>query len=279
MKNTFSFLLSVLFFMAALAPISSQINPDVINPNLPDVFAPPPANGPNLVISKLSITALSANFIKFSFDITNVGNQAANVDKVAAHASAKSIEKGIVDIGSTFLTGISSLAAGSTHRQSFSATLHTAGFYSLCLSIDYKNAVQETQEGDNDLCVACKNGASVTNTDLRAVPKFLNGNGLGVFRKATTPSLVYFQIRNNGPMPAPPTKTKVAYGKNGPENTWKAIVLSTPAIPAYGTVTLSFPFEKFHCHTHTIKIGIDNENVIKETNESNNIVYSQYCED
>lgn len=269
MKNSIaSILLSSLFFLAALAPLSSQVNP-----NLPDVFAPPPANGPNLVITRMAIKDLTATSLTVSFEIKNAGNQAAGLNGVSVQAYAHGKAK--INLGNTSLAGISSLAPGQTHIQSMKAGFSQGNYKSLCLTIDPANALRETQEGDNSLCVSWQRGAFEVNTDLRAAPSYAGGNDLGIFRRSQSPGLVFFQIRNDGPVEAEASTTLIEYGD---ANNIRSLTLNTPAIPSYGLTTLSFSFPEYVCNEdYFIRIDIDYQFVVPETNEDNNIVRTQRC--
>ena len=248
-------------------------------PDQPTQTAPPPANGPNLIVSKLTLNLVETNKIKYTFDITNTGNQSASMSNIAVQAYLYKLLDGQgskIPAGGFFLTGVSTLAPGQTIQRSFQATFSstTAAYSSLCVAIDFNQVLAETQEGDNDLCVRLQAGTTVLNIDLHPVIDF-SGN-LQVFKKAETPNLVYFKIRNDGPVKAFGTQAFVEYGTTGAIRTKQMLV---PEIPPYSAATLSLEFPEYTCKLHFIQLTCDSGKNIPETDERNNTLRTTPCED
>ena len=226
--------------LMAFAPLFAQSPNKFPRPDVPDVQAPPPANGPNLVVSKLTVTSVTASQVKYAFDITNTGNQTASLASVSTQAYIYNGQGQKTAAGGALLTGATSLEAGKTITRTIQATVTTTGYKKLCLTIDFNNNLAETQEGDNSLCVPLENNAVANNFDLVPVR---DGNYLAVFRKDETPNFIYFKIQNDGPIKCPATKVRVQYKNNATGETITE-TLAVPAISPYNKVTIGVDRER-----------------------------------
>ncbi len=277
MKHTTLLFISLLALPCGFLSAQKIIFP---RPDQPTQTAPPAANGPNLIVSKLTLNLVETNKIKYTFDITNTGNQPASMANITVQAHLYKLLDGQgskIPAGGFTLTGISTLAPGQTIQRSFQPSFSstTAAYGSLCVVIDFNQVLAETQEGDNDLCVRLQAGATVLNVDLHPVTDF--SSNLQVFKKAETPNLVYFKIRNDGPVKAFGTQAIVEYGTYGATPLTKQLLV--PEIPPYSSATLSLEFPEYTCKRHFIQLTCDSGKNIPETDERNNTLKTQHCED
>lgn len=266
---TYKAALACAAILMAFAPLFAQ-KPKLPRADVPDVLAPPPANGPNLVVSKLMVHSVEGNGLGYTVEITNTGNQNASLAgvKAQAHVYRQPDGKGQkLAAGQPFSFLSAALAPGKSEQKVIKVGLSDlASYKSLCLVIDHTDALKETQEGDNDLCADLKPGIVVENIDLTPVRAEFDG-GLLLSWKEEVPGVYYLKVKNNGAIKSAPSTTKVTVTRSG--QTTQTIELATPAIAPYGTAQLSFKVTGSICLAK-IQATCDSKNEAKELDESNN---------
>lgn len=257
--------------LMAFAHLFAQ-KPKLPRADVPDVVAPPPAQGPNLIVSKLTVQTVAENGIGYTVEVANVGNQNASLTGVTAQAYAHRQKNGQgekVAIGQPFSLLNTTLGPGQSEQKVVKTSASgLANYKSLCLFIDYGDNLKETQEGDNTLCVDLKQGATVENMDLAPVTTTFSGNThLELFWNSETPNVYYFRVKNDGPLPTRSSTTKVTISTDS--QTLHTVEVPTPAIAPYGKTQLNFKYDGFICYK-TITAICDSKNVLTEKNEANN---------
>lgn len=257
--------------LMAFAHLFAQ-KPKLPRADVPDVVAPPPAQGPNLVVSKLTVQTVAENGIGYTVEVANVGNQNASLAGVTAQAYAHRQKNGQgekVAIGQPFSLLNTALGPGKSEQKVVKTSASgLANYKSLCLFIDYGDNLKETQEGDNTLCVDLKQGATVENMDLTPATTTFDGNtNLELFWNSETPNTYYFKVKNDGPLKSRPSTTKVTITANS--QTLHTVEVPTPAITPYSKVQLSFQYDGTIC-LKTVTATCDSKKVLAEKNEANN---------
>jgi len=265
--------------LLALSPLSAQ-KPKLPQPDVIDVLEPAPANGPNLIVSKIIVHTVASNGIGYTVEITNTGNKDASLTGVTAQTTVYKQQNGTgqkLAAGPPFSFLNTVLGPGKSEQKVIKTSMHSTAVYnSLCVVIDQAKVLKETQEGDNDHCAALKAGTTMENMDLRPV-KGPGDRDLLLSWKSEAPDVYYFKVKNDSPLKSKPTAAQVVITRNGQAP--QIIEMATPAISPYRTAQLSFKYTGDICSS-TVTVTCDFKNVHAEKDEANNTAQQKVlCEE